>query len=773
MAIGIVANDEKNKLHGAGINKYYDSSFQVCLEDDNESHAIVANNISPNSKVLDIGCAQGLIGSAIAKKYNCKFYGIELDEESSKIAEKTNSYEKIYKFDICDKKNKEYKSFFEENIEFDYIIFSDVLEHLLYPGEVLYEFSSKLKKDGKVLISLPNIAHYDVVDGLLNEKFNYSEMGILDNTHLRFFTKYSFAEYIQTLNEDEKYSDFKFDLEIIGKTVIEPSFIGKYEYIDSIIRENPQLFVLQNIFKLTKIDVNKKTHNLDKVLSESRKNVTESINRTIVEKQNNIDILKNKVENLENEKNFLFNENCRLTQELNDVYNSNSWKVTKPMRKISQGINNLRHKSQCQPNNKKSILYFVLSWLDMKNVNNTHIGGTTLHLLELIKNMEDDYNIYVVTAINNKYVLISFENGNQIIRDLNIDVCVYQYDAYHYQFLHAIYQIIDELQIDFVHIQHIINFPCDLQYIAKKVKVILTLHDYSAICPTWFLIDENNRYCEKATTEKCITCCPWFDLQTRNIAINNLLKSVDKIIVPDLSVEKEIRKYYNYDKFMVIPNGIDINSFSKFIYSDKKPGEIKNIAFVGGLNINKGSELAKNIIKHNDENIKYHLFGTSSDKFFLKNYSNYKYHGEYSKKDLPKLLNDNHIDLVLMLSVCPESFSYVLSETIYAKTPVIALDIGAIGSRVKQMDIGLVLDYNSNYKDIIDSFNEVFKEENYSKYIKNLERANVPKTDGMVKSVKEIYNTIEPKHLERNCSSIDKFLKKYQIKYKIEGLEWK
>ena len=68
---------------------------------------------------------------------------------------------------------------------------------------------------------------------------------------------------------------------------------------------------------------------------------------------------------------------------------------------------------------------------------------------------------------------------------------------------------------------------------------------------------------------------------------------------------------------------------------------------------------------------------------------------------MPKLLNDNHIDVVLMLSICPETFSYVLSETVYAKVPVIALDVGAIGNRVKEMDVGIVLDSNSDYKKII------------------------------------------------------------------------
>lgn len=761
MAIGVIANDDKNKLHEVKSNKYYDSTFHISLEDTNESHAIIANRIKPNSIVLDIGCAQGLIGEAISD--HCTMYGIELDKEAIEIARKTNSYVEIYNFDISDKTNREYNKFFNNNIKFDYIIFSDVLEHLLHPDEVLYQFSKKLNSGGKILVSLPNIAHYDVVNGLLNENFNYSGMGILDNTHLRFFTKYSFAEYIKSLNDDENYKDFKFDLEIIGRTIIKPHFYDQYPELSKIISNNEQLFALQNIFELTKKNLNEKEINLEHLLSERRINLTKMINDHIYS-------LRNEIVELNEKMMVSSNKNQELQEELNAVYNSRSWKLTKPMRKA---ISMLRKQKEnpYYDNHKQSILYLVQSWLDIKDINNTHIGGTTLHTLELIKRLKGNYNIFVLTVMNSHYVLITFEGDQQVIHDLNVEVKVYRYDGFDYEFLKMIYEVIDMLKIDLVHIQHIIHFPCDLQYIARKTKVILTLHDYTSICPNYFLIDTNHKYCQNANSENCLKCSKGIHLETRSNAVNNLIKSVDKVIVPDLSVCKEIRKYYDYDKFIIIPNGIDIDSFSEFAYCDKKVGKIKNVAFIGGLNVHKGSNLAKQIIKNKNKNIQYHLFGTSSDSFFLKDYDNYKYHGEYQKKDLPKLLNDYHIDLVLMLSICPESFSYVLSETAYAKIPVIALDIGAIGNRTKQMGIGIVLDYKSDYKKIIENMKSIFDEKNYKKYLKKLDQVKIDSTENMLNAIEKVYSNTIIFNTNKNYNMLNARLKRYKIMYKIKRTE--
>lgn len=79
---------------------------------------------------------------------------------------------------------------------FDFIIFADVLEHLRFPLHTLVNFRKYLKKDGKIFISVPNIANYRVRMNLLIGRFDYTEIGILDKTHIRFFTKKTIKQII-------------------------------------------------------------------------------------------------------------------------------------------------------------------------------------------------------------------------------------------------------------------------------------------------------------------------------------------------------------------------------------------------------------------------------------------------------------------------------------------------------------------------------------------------------------------------------------------------
>ena len=77
---------------------------------------------------------------------------------------------------------------FDELGRYDAILLGDVLEHLRNPRAILEKLAGKLKPGGKILISLPNIANIWVRLNLLLGRFNYSRVGILDETHLRFFT---------------------------------------------------------------------------------------------------------------------------------------------------------------------------------------------------------------------------------------------------------------------------------------------------------------------------------------------------------------------------------------------------------------------------------------------------------------------------------------------------------------------------------------------------------------------------------------------------------
>jgi 2-polyprenyl-3-methyl-5-hydroxy-6-metoxy-1,4-benzoquinol methylase len=130
--------------------------------------------------VLDVGCATGYLAWKLKEK-GCNVFGLEIDSEMAEEA-------KLY----CDKVvvgNAEttelpYKEYF------DVILFVDVLEHLRNPLEVLTRFKNYLKKDGYIVISIPNVANWFVRLSLLLGRFNYSATGciILDPGHLRFFT---------------------------------------------------------------------------------------------------------------------------------------------------------------------------------------------------------------------------------------------------------------------------------------------------------------------------------------------------------------------------------------------------------------------------------------------------------------------------------------------------------------------------------------------------------------------------------------------------------
>ena len=131
-------------------------------------------------RVLEIGCACGATLLKIKSKYkNAEIYGIELDEHSAKIAKC---------FADVRAENIENANLSYEEEFFDYIICADVLEHLYDPSLVLKNLKKYLKKDGQIIASIQNVMHYSVIKDLLGGNWSYKDSGILDRTHVRFFT---------------------------------------------------------------------------------------------------------------------------------------------------------------------------------------------------------------------------------------------------------------------------------------------------------------------------------------------------------------------------------------------------------------------------------------------------------------------------------------------------------------------------------------------------------------------------------------------------------
>lgn len=131
-------------------------------------------------RVLEIGCAEGNLGYALKQKYGSFVTGIELFEAAASIAKSKLDQVLVGNIETMDLP-------FEEE-SFDYILLGDVLEHLIDPWATLRKIRPFLKSGGSILICIPNVGHASILISLLAGKWSYSASGLLDKTHLRFFT---------------------------------------------------------------------------------------------------------------------------------------------------------------------------------------------------------------------------------------------------------------------------------------------------------------------------------------------------------------------------------------------------------------------------------------------------------------------------------------------------------------------------------------------------------------------------------------------------------
>lgn len=152
---------------------------------ENDPRYININYIKPDKRVLDVGCACGDFAFVLKKKKVVEVWGMEYDQGSIDIARKTRMFEEVFRVDLNDFDPKEYEQFYSY---FNYIVFGDVLEHILDPKGILEKFKVFLREDGEFLLSIPNVAHASIKANLLLDDFSYTPCGLLDETHLRFFT---------------------------------------------------------------------------------------------------------------------------------------------------------------------------------------------------------------------------------------------------------------------------------------------------------------------------------------------------------------------------------------------------------------------------------------------------------------------------------------------------------------------------------------------------------------------------------------------------------
>ncbi|MDQ6658177.1 MAG: class I SAM-dependent methyltransferase [Actinomycetota bacterium] len=152
----------------------------IDMSAENNTHTMLVRAVGNNKRVLELGAASGYM-TRVMRGHGCRVTAVEYDQNAR--AELSEVADRAIIGDLNDP-----ALLAGIDGQFDVVLAGDVLEHLLDPVAVLSASVSRLTPNGRVVISVPNVSHADLKLSLLRGTFNYTETGLLDKTHIRFFT---------------------------------------------------------------------------------------------------------------------------------------------------------------------------------------------------------------------------------------------------------------------------------------------------------------------------------------------------------------------------------------------------------------------------------------------------------------------------------------------------------------------------------------------------------------------------------------------------------
>ena len=299
----------------------------------------------------------------------------------------------------------------------------------------------------------------------------------------------------------------------------------------------------------------------------------------------------------------------------------------------------------------------------------------------------------------------------------------FDYKEYHFSFLIETLEILEvffkQIKFQEIFVNNLVSFQetyQTLSFIEKLVhdnnaKLIIPIHDYYPICPNYTLLNEEGEYCGIPSLERCQQCMKLNDLEWKtffNEPVNmekwrekwsSLLTLSNKILCfSNSSKELLLKAYHDLDekKIEILPH--QVAPLQAVRVEKKVDKQDIVIGVLGAINHAKGAGVLKELIstiEKKELNIKVVLIGEiseniKSDHFYVT--------GRYQREELPKLVMQHEIDIFLLPSICPETFSYTTQEIMMMGMPLMVFDLGAPAERVKEYEKGMVLekDYVEN-----------------------------------------------------------------------------
>ena len=245
-----------------------------------------------------------------------------------------------------------------------------------------------------------------------------------------------------------------------------------------------------------------------------------------------------------------------------------------------------------------------------------------------------------------------------------------------------------------------------LTNLSDELNTTLTIpiHDYYAVCPSYTLLNDEGKYCDVPSMEVCKKCMKnntqewrtfyndtpyieewrekWFELLKRSqniLCFSNSSKEILLKAYPDL-LEKHIK---------VIPHTV---KSLPFVLREEKNSDVVTIGILGAINYAKGAELIRQLVQKIEREklpINLVLIGEMSKSIKSKYFRST---GRYQRDDLPQIVSSEKIDIFLIPSIWPETFSYTTQEIMMLKMPLMVFNLGAPAERVREYEQGYIVE---------------------------------------------------------------------------------
>ena len=265
---------------------------EIDENDEKDSLARIIRLLKPEEDVLELGPAEGYLTKFMHDKLKCRVDCVEISSEMAVNAEKYCNKMVVANLDEIDLEET-----FQEK-DYDCVIIADVLEHIKEDAKALDACHTLLKKDGRLILSVPNIAHSSVIGSLLKGQFEYRDQGLLDRSHIKFYTRESILSLLNKCNFHVVSID---TISILPEeTQIGDSLTDLPHELQKLIYDRPDAFAYQFIITC-EISKDKDLKQIEapctsRYIIDLRKSYLERINQRMTDQDVEISELKKQIE---------------------------------------------------------------------------------------------------------------------------------------------------------------------------------------------------------------------------------------------------------------------------------------------------------------------------------------------------------------------------------------------------------------------------------------------------------------------------------------------